>query len=105
MGAAPELLQSEEFRRGPHRGARVGICVISSPDRAPMWGILADLLGRLLPEQQQTVHLSFSLRDPARLETLLIDAGFQEVRIERQTREGSYGSFDEYWVSIEAGIG
>ena len=59
---------------------------------------------RLLPAQQQTVHLSFSL-DPTRLETLLINAGFQEVRIERQTREDSYGSFDEYWDSIEAGIG
>ena len=95
----------KELRRVLRDGGRAGICVISSPDRAPMWGILADLLGRLLPEQQQTVHLSFSLRDPARLETLLIDAGFQEVRIERQTREDSYGSFNEYWDSIEAGIG
>jgi SAM-dependent methyltransferase len=95
----------KELRRVLRDGGRAGICVISSPDRAPMWGILADLLGRLLPEQQQTVHLSFSLRDPARLETLLIGAGFQEVRIERQTREDSYGSFDEYWDSIEAGIG
>ena len=59
-----------------------------------MWGILADLLGRLLPDQQQTVHLSFSLSNPARLESLLIDAGFQEVRVERQTREDSYGSFE-----------
>jgi len=95
----------KEFRRVLSDGGRAGICVISSPDRAPMWGILADLLGRLLPDQQQTVHLSFSLRDPARLESLLIDAGFQEVRVERQTREDSYGSFDEYWDPIEAGIG
>jgi SAM-dependent methyltransferase len=95
----------KEFRRVLRDGGRAGICVISSPDRAPMWGILADLLGRLLPAQQQTVHLSFSLCDPIRLETLLVDAGFQQVRIERQTREDSYGSFDEYWDSIEAGIG
>jgi ubiquinone/menaquinone biosynthesis C-methylase UbiE len=94
-----------EFRRVLREGGRAGICVISSPDRAPMWGILADLLGRLLPEQQQAAHLSFSLHDPALLESLLIDAGFQEVRIEQQTREDSYGGFEEYWDSVEAGIG
>jgi ubiquinone/menaquinone biosynthesis C-methylase UbiE len=95
----------KEFRRVLRDGGRAGVCVISSPDHAPMWGILADLLGRLLPDQRQIVHLSFSLRDPARLEKLMIDAGFREVRVERQTREDSYGSFDEYWDSIEAGIG
>ena len=95
----------KEFRRVLRSGGCAGICVISSPDRAPMWGILADVLGRLLPDQQQTVHLSFSLADPARLESLLIDAGFQEVRVERQTREDRFDSFDEYWEPIEAGIG
>src|SRR5262249_5831855 len=85
-------------------GGSAGICVISSPDRAPMWGILADVLGRL-PDQQPTVHLSFSLADPTRLVSLLDDAGFQEVRVERQTRQGSFDSFDEYWEPIEAGIG
>jgi len=94
-----------EFRRVVRGGGRVGICVISSPDRAPMWGILADVLGRLLPDQQPTVHLSFSLADPARLESLMSDAGFQEVRLERPTREDSFDSFDEYWEPIEAGIG
>ena len=95
----------KEFRRVVRGRGRAGICVISSPDRAPMWGILADVLGRLLPDQQPTVHLSFSLADPARMERLLSDAGFQEVRVERQTREDSFDSFDEYWEPIEAGIG
>jgi ubiquinone/menaquinone biosynthesis C-methylase UbiE len=95
----------QEFRRVLRDGRRAGICVISSADRAPMWGILADVLARLLPEQQQTVHLSFKLADPARLVSLLGDAGFQEVRVERQTREDSVRSFDEYWQPIEAGIG
>jgi ubiquinone/menaquinone biosynthesis C-methylase UbiE len=95
----------KEFRRVLRGGGCAGICVISSPDRAPMWGILANVLGRLLPDQQPTVHLSFSLADPARLGSLLGDAGFQEVRVERQTRQDSFDSFDEYWEPIEAGIG
>jgi hypothetical protein len=86
-------------------GGRAGICVISTADRAPMWGVLADVLGRLLPEQRPIVQLSFSLADPTRLEGLLISAGFQEVRIERQARGGSFNSFHEYWEPIQAGIG
>src|SRR5215467_12929456 len=75
----------KEFRRVLRQGSRVGVCVISSPDRAPMWGVLADVLGRLLPEQRPTVHLSFSLADAARLANLLSDAGFQDVQVERET--------------------
>jgi len=95
----------KEFRRVLRHGGRAGICVISTPDRAPMWGILADALGRFLPEQRSTVQLSFSLADAARLESLLIGAGFQDVRVERQMREGSFDSFDEYWKPIRAGTG
>jgi SAM-dependent methyltransferase len=95
----------KEFRRVLRAGRRVGICVISTPDRAPMWGVLADVLGRLLPDDRSIVQLSFSLADPARLEGLMIGGGFQEVRVERQTREDSFESFDEYWEPIEAGIG
>jgi ubiquinone/menaquinone biosynthesis C-methylase UbiE len=95
----------QEFRRVLRSGGRAGICVISTPDRAPMWGVLADVLGRLLPEQQPIVQLSFSLADPARLEGLLTSAGFREVRVERQTREDSIDSFDRYWEPIEAGTG
>jgi ubiquinone/menaquinone biosynthesis C-methylase UbiE len=94
-----------EFRRVLRRRGRAGICVISTPDRAPMWGILADVLGRLLPDQRPVVQLSFSLADPTRLEDLLTSAGFQKIRVERQTREGGFDSFDEHWEPIQAGIG
>lgn len=95
----------KEFRRVLRGGGRAGICVISTPDRAPMWGVLAEVLGRLLPEQRPIVQLSFSLADPERIESLLIGAGFQEVRVERHTRESSFDTFDQYWAPIEAGIG
>ncbi len=86
-------------------GGRAGICVISTPDRAPMWGILADVLGRHLPDQRSIPQLSFSLADPARLDALFTSAGFQDIRIEQQKRDGVFDSFDEYWKPISARTG
>ena len=97
-----------EFRRVLRPGRRAAVCVISSPDRAPMWGILAEILSRYLPDQIQKLHLSFALGDAARLEQMFIDVGFRDVRdvrVDRETREGIVGSFDEYWAPIEAGTG
>ena len=80
-------------------------CVISTPDRAPMAGILADAISRFLPEQRNIVYLSFALADPKRLEDLLDSAGFQDIRVEREIGEYIIESFDDYWAPIEAGIG
>jgi ubiquinone/menaquinone biosynthesis C-methylase UbiE len=55
----------KEFRRVLRDGSRFGICVICTPDRAPMWGVLADVLGRLLPEQRR--RFSYPSRLPTRL--------------------------------------
>jgi SAM-dependent methyltransferase len=94
-----------EFRRVLCSGGRVAICVISTPDKAPMWGMPADAVGRLRPDLKNIFYLSFSLSDPTRLEGLLAGAGFSDVHIEREERKALTESFDEYWAPIEAGIG
>jgi ubiquinone/menaquinone biosynthesis C-methylase UbiE len=94
-----------EFRRilKPRRCASV--CVISSPNLAPMWGVLADVLSRFVPEQRDLLYLSFALADAHRLEHMFADAGFDDIRIELVRREDTIGSFDEYWDPIESGMG
>ena len=83
----------------------MAVCVISTPDQAPMWGNLADVLSRFLPELRGVLFLSFALHDPNRLEAMLVGAGFHDVRVERTTREDSFESFADYWEPIEAGVG
>jgi ubiquinone/menaquinone biosynthesis C-methylase UbiE len=94
-----------EFRRVLRNGGRVAVCVISTPDKAPMWGILADAISRFLPDLRNILYLSFSLGDPARFEGLLAGAGFRDVRVEPEKREAITENFDDYWEPIEAGIG
>jgi ubiquinone/menaquinone biosynthesis C-methylase UbiE len=94
-----------EFRRVLRNAGCAAVCVISTPDRAPMWGILADVLSRFLPEQRDIIHLSFALADLNRLESLFANAGFSDIRVERERREDVVESFDDYWNPIEAGTG
>jgi ubiquinone/menaquinone biosynthesis C-methylase UbiE len=94
-----------EFRRVLRIRCCAAVCVISTPDRAPMWGILADVLSRFLPEQRDIVDLSFALADPNRLESLFANAGFCDIRVDREKREDVVESFDDYWNPIEAGTG
>jgi ubiquinone/menaquinone biosynthesis C-methylase UbiE len=94
-----------EFRRVLRTGCCAAVCVIATADRAPMWGVLADAVGRFLPAQRDIVQLSFSLADPERLERLFAGAGFQNVRVEQEIREDVNESFDDYWEPIEAGVG
>jgi SAM-dependent methyltransferase len=94
-----------EARRVLRPGCRVGVCVISTADRAPMWGVLANTLSKRLPDMARELQLSFSLADPGRLENLLNGAGFGEIYVETITREGAYASFEEYWAAIESGPG
>jgi ubiquinone/menaquinone biosynthesis C-methylase UbiE len=94
-----------EFRRVLRPGRCAAVCVISTPDRAPMWGVLADTLSRYLPDQREALHLSFALADIGQLERLFRKAGFRDVRVGREVRQGTIESFDDYWGPIEAGIG
>jgi ubiquinone/menaquinone biosynthesis C-methylase UbiE len=94
-----------EFRRVLRPGRCAAVCVIATPDRAPMWGVLAEALSRQLPEQRDTLHLTFALADPERLAHQLKMAGFRDVRVQRETHQGTIASFDDYWAPIEAGTG
>jgi ubiquinone/menaquinone biosynthesis C-methylase UbiE len=94
-----------EFHRVLRRGSCAAACVISTPDRAPVWGILADVLSAYLPEQRHVIQLSFALADPKRLADMFSNAGFRDIRVERQRHEDSFDSFDDYWRPIEAGTG
>jgi ubiquinone/menaquinone biosynthesis C-methylase UbiE len=94
-----------EFCRVLRPGCRASVCVISTPVKAPMWGILADVLSRFVPEQRDMLHLSFALADSEHLEQMFATAGFREVRVERVQREDTINSFDEYWEPIETGVG
>jgi SAM-dependent methyltransferase len=94
-----------EFRRVLRPGANVGVCVISTPDKAPMWGILAEELGRRLPAQRPVLNLSFALADQSRLHALFASAGFRDIAIERVERHDAVESFDAYWEAIESGAG
>jgi ubiquinone/menaquinone biosynthesis C-methylase UbiE len=94
-----------EFHRVLRKGCYVAACVISTPERAPMWGIFADVVSRCVPERRDLLHLSFALADAGRLERMFLAAGFQNVTVERMQREDTIGSFEEYWAPIETGMG
>jgi SAM-dependent methyltransferase len=94
-----------EFRRVLRRGRCTAVCVVSTPDRAPMWGVLADVLSDRLPTQRELLHLSFSQADAPHLIALFENAGFDDVTVMRETRHGVVESFEHYWSDIEAGVG
>jgi ubiquinone/menaquinone biosynthesis C-methylase UbiE len=95
----------QEFRRVLRPGAWAAVCVISSADRAPMFGVLADTLSTFVPERRNILQLSFALADEGRLERLFAGAGFRDIQVEREVRSDIFESFDEYWDPIETGIG
>ena len=95
----------EEFRRVLRSRRRAAVCVISTRERAPMWGFLAEALSQYLPNQREALHLSFALADPDQLEQLLVMAGFREISVAQEIREGSFESFEDYWAPIDEAAG
>ncbi len=67
--------------------------------------ILAEVLSRAVPARRDIAQLSFALANSRQLEHLLTGAGFRDVHVERQSREGAFDSLDDYWAPIEAGTG
>jgi len=94
-----------EFRRVLRPGGKASVCVISYPDRAPIWGFLAEAIARCLPELRNVVLTSFALADDEKVQDLFSGAGFTNVRLTRESRVGSMKSLNEYWESVHAGIG
>jgi SAM-dependent methyltransferase/uncharacterized protein YbaR (Trm112 family) len=94
-----------EFRRVLRPGARACVCVISTPDRAPIWGFLAEAVARRLPEKRNILMTSFSLADARKVEDLFSGAGFVNVSVTLEVRGGTIENLDDYWASIAAGIG
>lgn len=94
-----------EFHRVLRPGGRAAVCVISSPDRAPMWGFLAEAIARRLPEKRDILMASFALADATRVEKLFKAAGFVDVSVTREVRGGTMKGLDEYWDPILAGTG
>ena len=94
-----------EFRRVLRKGGCAAVCIISSADKAPMWGPLADAMSRYLPVQREAFHLGFALADSKRLERMFVGAGFRDVQVKPETRHRTIASFDDYWAAVEAGTG
>jgi ubiquinone/menaquinone biosynthesis C-methylase UbiE len=94
-----------DFRRVLRNGGCAAVCVISSADKAPMWGPLAAALSRYLPNQREAFHLGFTLADTKRVGRMFLAAGFRDVRVMPETQRGTIASFDDYWDAVEAGTG
>jgi len=94
-----------EFRRVLRGGGCAAVCVNSAPDKAPMWGPLCRALSRCLPYQRDAFNLSFALADTRQLARMFSAAGFRDVRVTRETKDGIIESFDAFWTAIEAGTG
>lgn len=84
---------------------RLAVVVWSAIERAPLIGVLVEVLARHLPAQRDELARGFSLGEPGRLQALLERAGFRNVRVTRERRTLVMESFEDYWEPVAAGGG
>jgi SAM-dependent methyltransferase len=89
-------------------GGRLAFSVWASPARNPWAASVAGVLvehGHMSPPEQGAPGI-FALADPARLEALVVAAGFEPPRLTEVEMTWRFESFDDYWAyTLEAAGG
>jgi ubiquinone/menaquinone biosynthesis C-methylase UbiE len=80
-------------------GGRLAFSVWGSPDANPWAATVARVLvaaGHVNPAPSQPGV--FALADPTRIESLVVEAGFQQPEITEVRMRWPFGSFEDYWA-------
>jgi SAM-dependent methyltransferase len=93
------LTALRETRRVLDRDGRLALAVWTDPSRNPWTNVIAGVLveRELLPKPDPNGPGMFRLGEPAVLEALLRDAGFDSVELEELEVHWRFASFDELW--------
>ncbi|MDX6544681.1 MAG: hypothetical protein QOG02_455 [Gaiellales bacterium] len=93
------LAALRETRRVLDRDGRLAVAVWTDPSRNPWTSVIAGALveRELLPKPDPTGPGMFRLGEPAVLEALVRDAGFDSVELEELEVRWRFASFDELW--------
>jgi SAM-dependent methyltransferase len=94
-----------ETRRVLRAGGRLAFSVWGPPDRNPWAAIVAGVLvgKHHMPTPSAGAPGIFALADPARLEALVVEAGFEPPRVTEVEMAWRFDSFDDYWAfTLEA---
>lgn len=96
-----------ETRRVLRSGGRLSLAVFGAAEENPWAALPARVLARRghLPANAAWSPGILALSDPARLEELLVAAGFSEVRIDAVEFTWRYADADAYWTFIVRAAG
>jgi SAM-dependent methyltransferase len=94
-----------ETRRVLRPGGRLAFSVWASPTRNPWAASVAGVLvehGHMAPPPEGAPGI-FALADPARIDALVVAAGFEPPRVKEVEMAWRFDSFDDYWTyTLEA---